>query len=451
MRGSREANLGAANEDGSSSYSSGVRMSVGARIFLGIVLIQLTGAALIVGWYFYSLQIELGELTRQKAQEAVIRSIDATEAYFRPAATVAEAGRALLAQEVLSLERPAQLERYFFDQLQRQPLIAGLYVGRPDGSFFYVMRSNEEATGGTRTKFIRQGAAGRDVSLTWRDTDFSSLKTASDPEDTYDPRTRAWYRGVLDAGNSIWTEPYVFFTSRRPGITLATPILNGEGEVAAILGVDMELLEISRFLASNSLGMQGSAFIATAKGEVIAHSAVSSIVPNSAAGDDSLRYRGIAELEGVESQIGARIQERFFTASAVLAESTEGVRSAEIWEETADGRDYFVAVGQISDISWPWQIVVVVPRSNRTEVGRASDLTLIAIILFGTALACMLGYIFSRSLGRPLATLLRNARLAQNGNVEVMEPVATGCREIDEVAQAVRDLAEVRRRDSTAR
>ena len=427
-------------------------MSVGARIFLGIVLIQLTSAALIVGWYFYSLQAELGSLTRQKAQEAVIRSIESTEAYFRPAAAVAEAGRALLAQDVLSPERPQQLERYFFDQLQRQPLIAGIYIGRPDGSFFYVMRSNQESTGGTRTKIIRQSEAGREVLLTWRDTDYSSLKTASDPQDSYDPRTRAWYRAVLEDGQSVWTEPYVFFTSRRPGITLATPILDAEGKVAAILGVDLELLEISRFLASNSLAMQGSGLIATAAGEVIAHSAVNSIVPNSAAGDDSLRFRAIAELDGVEGKIGENLQQRYSESATVKpAAGRNGVRAVEIWEEESDGQDYYVAVGQISEVNWPWQIVVVVPQSLRTEVARASDLLLIAVILLGTALACLLGYLFSRSLGRPLSILLRNARLAQNGNIELIEPISTGCKEIDEVAQAVSDLAEARRRDGAAR
>ncbi len=427
-------------------------MSVGARIFLGIVLIQLTSAALIVGWYFYSLQAELGSLTRQKAQEAVIRSIESTEAYFRPAAAVAEAGRALLAQDVLSPERPQQLERYFFDQLQRQPLIAGIYIGRPDGSFFYVMRSNQESTGGTRTKIIRQSEAGREVLLTWRDTDYSSLKTASDPQDSYDPRTRAWYRAVLEDGQSVWTEPYVFFTSRRPGITLATPILDAEGKVAAILGVDLELLEISRFLASNSLAMQGSGLIATAAGEVIAHSAVNSIVPNSAAGDDSLRFRAIAELDGVEGKIGENLQQRYSESATVKpAAGRNGVRAVEIWEEESDGQDYYVAVGQISEVNWPWQIVVVVPQSLRTEVARASDLLLIAVILLGTALACLLGYLFSRSLGRPLSILLRNARLAQNGNIELIEPLSTGCKEIDEVAQAVSDLAEARRRDGAAR
>ena len=165
-------------------------MNLRVRIFLGIVLVQLASAALILGWYFYSLQAELSALTRNNAQEAVLRSIEATEDYFVPAETVARAGRYLLAADLIGFDRPEQLEDYLFAQLRQWPQIAGLYVGYPDGSFFYVMRSDQETTGGFRTKIIRQEPAGREVELIWRDENDAVVKNARDPEDPYDPRNR---------------------------------------------------------------------------------------------------------------------------------------------------------------------------------------------------------------------------------------------------------------------
>ena len=129
-------------------------MPLGRKVFVAVVLSQLITIALILGWYFYTLRSELGSLTKQRAQEAVLQSIAATEDYFKPAEMVVEAGQLLLSDHILGPDKPEPLERYFFGQLRLRPLLAGLYVGNSAGEFFYVMRSNEKVEGGTRTKVI---------------------------------------------------------------------------------------------------------------------------------------------------------------------------------------------------------------------------------------------------------------------------------------------------------
>ena len=130
-------------------------MSVGRRVFLAVLLSQLFSIALIFGWYFYVLRSELDSLTRQRAQEAVLHSIAATEDYFKPAELAVEEGQLLLSDHILGPDNPDPLERFLFGQLRLRPLLEGLYVGNPAGEFFYVMRSNEKVKGGTRTKVMR--------------------------------------------------------------------------------------------------------------------------------------------------------------------------------------------------------------------------------------------------------------------------------------------------------
>ncbi len=413
-------------------------MSIGARVFLGIVVIQLVSAALILGWYFHSLQSELSEATRRSAQEAVLQSIQASEDYFLEAQEAAQTGRALLDGGVLGGDEPGQLERYFFEQLRLLPQLAGIYVGYPDGGFLYVMRSDQESLDGTRTKIIRNGTQGREVDLTWRDRDFAEVKTTRDPEDAYDPRARGWYKAAIEEQDSVWTQPYIFFTSRKPGITLAAPIKGEDGAVAAVFGLDIEISEISTFLARNSLSLGGSAFIATSEGAVIAHSNAELATPVGTAGNGDLRFRNVSELGGVGSAISGQLIAR-------LAEQ-QGGNATTVWEEEAEGEDYFVAVGQMSDAKWPWQTVVIVPKTGQMEIGHTSNLLLIGVILLATALACIFGYLLSRSIGKPLATLHRNALLARNANIEIMDKLATGSKEIDETAAVLYDLAAQRRR-----
>jgi len=409
-------------------------VTVGRKVFLTVVLSQLFIIALIFGWYFYTLRSDLDLLTRQRAQEAVLQSIAATEDYFKPAQLAVEAGQLLLSEHILGLDNPASLERYFFGQLRLRPLLAGLYVGNPTGEFLYVMRSNEKVEGGSRTKVIRNGPLGREVELTWRRPDYAIIKSERDPEDTYDPRTRGWYRSALERRGGVWTEPYVFFTSRKPGITLGAAIIGKDGAVEAVLGVDIEIGEISRFLAGTSLLRGKSVYISTSDGKVIAHSNINVILPNSVAGDDTLRFRDVSELPGIESAAGKRLSE------------LTGARSTSVWEADADGQRYFVAVGQMSNIDWPWHLVVTVPKTRQLEAASESTIILLGVIGLATLFACAIGYATSRAIGTPVTQLLMNAELARNGDIELMSDVKTGSREINKIDKILKELATQLRR-----
>ena len=409
-------------------------MPLGRKVFLAVVLSQLFSIALILGWYFYTLRSELSSLTQQRAQEAVLQSIAATEDYFKPAEMAAEAGELLLSDHILGLDKPEPLERYFFGQLRLRPLLAGLYVGNSTGEFFYVMRSNEKVEGGTRTKVIRNGPRGREVELTWRRPDYAIVKSEQDPADTYDPRARGWYRSAVERRGRAWTEPYIFFTSGQPGITLASAIIGTDGAVEAVLGLDIEMGEISRFLGRGSLLKGKSVYISTSEGKVIAHSNANVVLPDNTAGDKALRFRSISELSGVEGTAGKRLSE------------LTGARSASVWEEEADGQHYFVAVGRMSNIDWPWQLVVTVPKTRQLEPASNTTVTLIGVIGLVTLVACAIGYAVSRAIGTPVTRLLTNAQLARDGNIELMADVNSGSREIDEIDGILKEFATERRR-----
>jgi hypothetical protein len=52
----------------------------------------------------------------------------------------------------------------------------------------------------------------------------------------------------------------------------------------------------------------------------------------------------------------------------------------------------------------------------------------------------------SRAIGAPMAQLLTNAQLARNGNIELIEDVKTGSREIGEIDEILKEFAMLRRR-----
>ena len=69
------------------------------------------------------------------------------------------------------------------------------------------------------------------------------------------------------------------------------------------------------------------------------------------------------------------------------------------------------------------------------------------ILAMGLAalLAFAIGYAMSRAINVPMTQLLSNARLARNGNIELMKNVKTGSSEIDETSQILKELAKQQR------
>jgi Cache domain len=410
-------------------------MSVSRRILLAFVLVQLASAALVAGWYFYILRSELIGLTRQSVQDSVVGSVESIEEYFRPTEALADAAHYLLGEGVIAADRPVELERYFVAQLRARPEIAGLYVGYPDGAFFYVMRSDEESAGGTRTKIIRQRPEGREVELTWRDRDFAVVRKDLDAQDQYDPRARDWYKAAVENDGQAWTEPYVFFTSKKPGITLASAIRDSGGTVSAVLGIDIEISQISSVLTRSSLGVRGSAYIVTSDGKVVANSNADTVM--SGGGGNAPRFRTISELSGAEGAIDPKTLEQFVHRS--------GSTRLTISDVDVGGQDSFVAVGQMSNVNWPWQVVVVAPRSVGQGAASRAGIMFYSAIFFAALVACFVGFAVARSVGRQMELLRSNARQARHGNIEAMEPVETTAKEIAETDEALRHLAKLYR------
>lgn len=139
--------------------------------------------------------------------------------FIRPAETAAIlTRRAVERAEDLDDET---LDEFLHDQLAVTPQLAGIFIGTEHGDFLYVSRDDTAAPDGFRTKRITVDALERATELVYRDDEFTEVSRELDPTDAYDPRVRPWYQMALSQNGLVWTDPYVFFTSRQPGVTTA--------------------------------------------------------------------------------------------------------------------------------------------------------------------------------------------------------------------------------------
>jgi adenylate cyclase len=162
-------------------------------------------------------------------------------------------------------ERRANSERFAISMLKVLPQIAAFYVGDGRGDFLMVRRVER----GVETKQIVNDPGARRVFLIDKTIDGVETARREDPADTYDPRTRPWYHGAFTTDDLFWTGIYIFFTDHRPGITVSSRVPSQE-QTERVIGVDVRLEELSRFLGSLEIGQHGRALIMDGQGNLIA-------------------------------------------------------------------------------------------------------------------------------------------------------------------------------------
>ena len=91
----------------------------------------------------------------------------------------------------------------------------------------------------------------------------------------YDPTSRPWYKQAASAGGSIVTEPYVFASTKKLGVTVAHPLLRNQ-QLLGVVGGDISLEGIISLVQGIKLRGDGYAFLATRSGKIVAHPAADS-------------------------------------------------------------------------------------------------------------------------------------------------------------------------------
>jgi diguanylate cyclase (GGDEF)-like protein len=233
-------------------------------MLLGLVLLQsvaILALLLAARSNTSTLQLENADTIMGHVSESVL---ERTQRFLLPAEQSAQVLHGLMERGTL-VPNTQSFEDYLIEQLAAVPQLTGLYFGGLDGSFIFAKRE----INGFSIKNI--GFTNGIRKTSFRDFDINSKLVASrlDPADVYDPRTRGWFKDASQRENLIWTGPYVFFSSQRPGITTALPVSNSSGKRLGVVGVDIEISVLSEFIGKIPTSDNGAAFIVTKDGDVV--------------------------------------------------------------------------------------------------------------------------------------------------------------------------------------
>jgi diguanylate cyclase (GGDEF)-like protein len=331
-------------------------------------------------------------ITREHAQQILNHladtTADHTRRFLEPAEHSAALSRELLERGVLRASDTVGLERYFLAQLHSNSQLAGIYLGQPDGGFMFVKREGA----GFSSKFIGFASGMRQVKRVTRDANLNVLKREVLMTDTYDPRSRPWYRAAIQANATIWTDPYVFFTSNRPGVTAASPVIRANKTVG-VVGVDIEISGLSSFLNDVPLSKHGRAFIVDRNGTAVAFPKLDWIGREFA---DELPKAGL---------VGGRVVQSMLKAGS--SRDLPSMNSFEVGQEAYFGMLRPFTIGNGTS----WLIGVHAPSRDFMQEFAAQNAQQNTLIAWIFALTCLLAWPLVFGVTRPFTRLQRQATI----------------------------------------
>ena len=186
--------------------------------------------------------------------EKIARSIDHTSTFLEPAYQTSKTLETLATNDILNFTDVKTAEKLFFTELLDHLNFAGIYIANDNGDFIYMRRNqaihqeSKDKSEIFQTKLIFNKQDFRHVTLKSHNYNFDLLDQKQVPTDTYNPKSRPWYLLATEKKSIVWTEPYTFFTSQKLGITIAKAYQNKNNQTRGVIGIDIELDELSTFL-----------------------------------------------------------------------------------------------------------------------------------------------------------------------------------------------------------
>jgi len=192
------------------------------------------------------------------------------------------------------------------------------------------------------------------------------------PPEGYDPTARPWYKLANEVKATVATAPYIFASTKKPGITVARPF--DAGGQPGVVGGDISLEEMIAIVNSIQLRGDGYAFLATRDGKIVAHQK-----PDSA-------------LKPVAEVIGG-----FDAGGLQSADDKIAVR-----EVVLDGRTKYVVASSVSGVDWVLCAVV-----DKAAILSPLNSLLMVLVIAGLSMAALGVLLANVALSRLLTGLFR--------------------------------------------
>lgn len=239
---------------------------------------------------------------------------------------------------------------------------------------------------GNRASGIKGTFVGRDEDGTF----FTSSLDEKLPEG-FDPRKRPWYRGAIEVDGVYVTDPYMDAATKRPIITLSSPIRRVDNSVWGIFGADVLLEDLRHFAVNRKIEGAGNLLLLDRSGRVI---------------------------EGpIGTTMGAPLQEDSSVDRSIRDTVSAAISGKSGFATVSVGNRTFRAYYGRSHEGFP--VIFLYPQEAISSLVRSLALKLIVLGLGGLAIATLVMLVTYRTVVNPLRLASKLAKRVAEGDLTV--------------------------------
>lgn len=369
------------------------------RIILIAFVFQILLPVSFLGWMFLRTSRESVEaLSMRLGREVAARIAEHLESYMAVPPLVNSLNADALESGRVDIASPRIWQPFFTERIRAFPTIAYTFIGTPRGEFFGARRFKEnvelffaspERTGGASVYFSvdSKGMAGEEI--------------ISYPG--FDPRSRPWYKAGEHSDVPVWSEIYRHFALEDLAITAVQPLRAEDGSLVGVLGVDLPLSGINRFLGELKVGAEGQIFILDSDGYIVADSTVD---------------RPFFIRDGVFSRVAgvASPNPAIRGAADRMAREGRGENEGRMFTvENSSGISEYVRTRPFRSLGLDWKIAVVIPENEFIAPVRRMARSALLVTVAALALSLLTAFWISRWICRPLSDLAESAKAITRG------------------------------------
>jgi hypothetical protein len=220
-------------------------------------------------------QKHVNKIARQLKNEVTVHIRQQITAYMQTPQIVAQINADAVRLGELNIQNSATLERHFWHQMQLFKSLRPIAFGNEQGE----IRSVDRLEDGTLVIRVVDKSTGGKYHTYATDNQGNRAKLIKVKE-TFDPRTRPWYKAAVKIGKLTWTEIYPYFSSPSLAISAARPFYdNKTGTLLGVTNATLSLSQIGDFLNELKIGRSGQTFICERSGDLVACSIFRSPLP----------------------------------------------------------------------------------------------------------------------------------------------------------------------------
>lgn len=401
------------------------------QIFPLVLSIQITVAVGLTGLVsFFGSEKVVQKLTRQLCNNLNSRVELKVSNYLKESVRINQSLATALSNGSVDSNNILQVQEEIFNTVRKLNAQNILFYGSEDGTMVGIERQNTNKDSEFLLR-IREDKNG-EIRPTY-ELSRNGVRGKLVKNEVYDHRPRPWYTVAKQSGKPIWSSIFVSTTDNELTTTKATPIYNPSGKLQGVVGSNVSLKQIKKFMLQTRPSEQWHVFLAEGNGKLVA---TTSELPIFEVNGISINRFDISQSKDLKLQsAGLAIQQQLG--------GFEKLEDSQVVEFDANGEKYILSTQRLGEnLELDWSVGIIVPKAIfMQEIDTNNRFTLIIIIIMLGA-NILIGLAISSWLLKPIKNLMTAAKEIEEESFDP-EELATVAQRQDELGQMARVFQEM--------